>query len=272
MNTAIVILNYNTYQMTLDYVENLIENFGNQVKIIVVDNASTNESAEVLERESENRGFIFIPNKINGGYAQCNNIGIEYAQKLGMKYVLVSNNDVLIRSENTLQILENILNENPEIGAVSPKLVERDGRKSPPIYYKVPSFWDLTFGIFHYRKIRYQQNDEKSYQIYAPRGSFMLLRNSMLKKCGNMDENTFLYYEEPILAERLLSVGGKCWHCGDTEIVHLGSETIDKNTNKKFKIDTLCNSYRYYLRVYRKMGRIKLAICVLLRRIVASRH
>lgn len=64
MNTAIVILNYNTYQMTLDYVENLIENFGNQVKIIVVDNASTNESAEVLERESENRGFIFIPNKI----------------------------------------------------------------------------------------------------------------------------------------------------------------------------------------------------------------
>lgn len=74
------------------------------------------------------------------------------------------------------------------------------------------------------------------------------------------------------MAERLLSVGGKCWHCGDTEIVHLGSETIDKNTNKKFKIDTLCNSYRYYLRVYRKMGRIKLAICVLLRRIVASRH
>lgn len=270
--TAIIILNYNTYQMTLELVHNLDEKFGNEADIIVVDNASPNESAQILKKESEEKGFIFLESKENGGYAKGNNIGIRYAQKNGYLYVLISNNDVLIQSSETLRKLEDVMKHNPKIGAVSPKLVERDGRKSPPIYYRVPSFWDLTFGMLAYRKKRYQQDDTKSYQVYAPRGSFMLLRNSILKKAGNFDESTFLYYEEPILAERIRKVGGICWHCGETEIVHLGSETIDYSINKKFKLDSLCQSYEHYLRSYRNLGKIRIRLCILFRRSAAFRH
>lgn len=270
--TAIIILNYNTYQMTLELIQNLQDKFGRETAIIVVDNNSPNESACVLREASEEKGFVFLESKENGGYAKGNNIGILYAQKEGYPYVLVSNNDVLVQSPDTLEVLENVMKKNPNIGAVSPKLVERDGRKSPPIYYRVPSFWDLTFGMFAYRKKRYQQDDTQSYQVYAPRGSFMLLRNNMLKKAGNFDESTFLYYEEPILAERLRKVGGICWHCGETEIVHLGSETIDYSISKKSKLNALCQSYSHYLKNYRHLGKIRTWLCIFFRRGAAFRH
>lgn len=272
MKLAVVILNYNTYQMTLEMVDSLRKVIPQDAQIVVVDNKSTNESSLVLAKESNKKGFVFIQSDSNKGYAAGNNIGITYTQEKNSEYVLVANNDILIESSDVLDSLIGFMDENLNVGAVSPRLLERDGKKSPPIYYKKPSFWDLSFGMISYRRKRFEQNDLLTYKVYAPRGSFMLLRNSSLREIGNLDTSTFLYYEEPILAERLAKINAECWHYGKSYVTHLGSETIDNHITKGRKLNALCDSYEYYLKAYRSFNSLQVWICKTIRRLVASRR
>lgn len=270
--TAIIILNYNTYDMTLDLIDELFSICPQErCQIIVIDNASPNESAEVLEKKAEMNGkFIFIKNDKNGGYAAGNNIGLRYAVGHGFKYSLVINNDIEIDSYNQIANMIELMEKTTSIGAVSPRIIGKDGKKDPPIYFKKPSFWDLSFGIKANNKQRYQFDENRNAKIYAPRGSCMLLRNEDIKLINFLDEHTFLYYEEPILAERLDMIGKNCWLCGESEVIHNHAVTISKAINKKKIIETITNSYKYYLSSYRKFNKIQVAICLGIRKIAIA--
>lgn len=270
--TAIIILNYNTYDMTLDLIDELFRICPQErCQIIVIDNASPNESAEVLEKKAEMNGkFIFIKNDKNGGYAAGNNIGLRYAVGHGFKYSLVINNDIEIDSYNQIANMIELMEKTTSIGAVSPRIIGKDSKKDPPIYFKKPSFWDLSFGIKANNKQRYQFDENRNAKIYAPRGSCMLLRNEDIKLINFLDEHTFLYYEEPILAERLDMIGKNCWLCGESEVIHNHAVTISKAINKKKIIETITNSYKYYLSSYRKFNKIQVAICLGIRKIAIA--
>ena len=99
----IVILNYGTFEMTINLIKQLqadleYENYS----IMVVDNCSPNESAEVLEEKSHELNYIFYANKTNAGYAAGNNIGIRYGINHGFDYTWILNNDVELREKNVL--------------------------------------------------------------------------------------------------------------------------------------------------------------------------
>jgi hypothetical protein len=270
MKMSIVILNYNTYEMTLNLISN-IENIckDKNIDIVIVDNCSQNESTEVLQKESKNNTrYKFIKSEHNGGYATGNNIGIKYAIDNDADYILVSNNDIEIESFDVIEKMLRLMEDNERIGAVSPRIVSKDGRKDPPIYFEKPTFWDLTLGSALYHKKRWYVFDEnRNCQIYAPRGSFMLLRAEMMEKIGLLDEKTFLYYEEPILAERLDSIGAECWLCGETQVIHNHGKTIKTVIKKKKTYKIVCDSYEYYLRQYRKMNILLVGLCVGIRKI-----
>lgn len=268
-NLAIIILNYNTYQMTIDLVNSLVKIApGNFCEIVVVDNASPNESAQKLEEEAKkNKLFTFLRSTKNGGYAAGNNIGLKYATGKGYKYSLVLNNDIEIDSFEQINRMIDLFSQNRKIGAVSPRIVGKDGKKDPPLYFKKPSFWDLSLGIVFYHKKRFIFDENRNTRIYAPRGSCMLLKNESLKKADYLDESTFLYYEEPVLAERLLHVGYECWLCGDSFVVHHHSATISKAINKKKLIKTITQSYKIYLSHYRKFNLFQVLFCILIRKL-----
>ena len=265
---AIIILNYNTYEMTINLVNTLVQICSHDTcKIIVVDNASPNESAEKLQEEANNtQKYVFLDSKINGGYASGNNIGLRYAVKHGYKYSLLLNNDIEIDSYSHIQNMLELMEADKSIGAVSPRIVGKDGKKDPPIYFKKPSFWDLSFGIKYNNRQRYLFDENRNVSIYAPRGSCMLLRNESIERIGFLDESTFLYYEEPILAERLERIGKTCWLCGDSCVIHNHAVTISKAINKERIIKTISDSYEYYLSEYRKFNRIQIAICLMIRK------
>lgn len=265
---AIIILNYNTYEMTLNLVKSLEKKASKEIfEIIVVDNASPNESAQKIKEAAEkSNAFIFLRSSSNDGFAAGNNIGLRYAQKKGFLYSLVINNDIEIDSFHQIEKMIELMRINARVGAVSPRIVGKDGKKDPPIYFSKPNFWNLSFGVVVNYKRRYEFDENRNVQIYAPRGSCMLLRNNMLEKIGFLDEKTFLYYEEPILAERLAGIDGECWLCGDSCVVHNHAVTISKSINKKRIIDYVLKSYSYYLREYRKFNFIKIHICLAIRK------
>ena len=266
---AIVILNYNTYEMTLDLVNSLNRICPKEsCSIIVVDNASPNESAQKLQDNAiKTNLFTFIKSEKNGGYAAGNNVGLKYAVEQGFTYSLVLNNDIEIDSYQQIQNMIDLMSSNPQIGAVSPRIIGKDGKKDPPIYFKKPSFWDLSLGIKENNRQRYAFDENRLVQIYAPRGSCMLLKNEALKKIDFMDEYTFLYYEEPILAERLSKMGFECWLCGTSCVVHNHAVTISKSINKKKIIETISRSYNYYLSKYRQFNMLQTCVCVSIRKL-----
>lgn len=269
---AIIILNYNMYRMTINLLSQLMKICDESATIIVVDNQSPNESVKELRKYYDQKGgFILLESPVNGGYASGNNIGILYAQDKGLKYSLIINNDIEIEDSSVIREMIDLMESDDSIGAVSPIIQNVDGSISPPKYPYKPSFWDLTINVFGFQKARYKLNEYENTKVYAPRGSCMLVKNEYMKLVNNLDESTFLYYEEAILAERLLSIGKQCWHCGSAKVIHNHAKTISTNMKKKKIADILCESYEYYLRQYRNMGPIQVKLCVLVRKIAVRR-
>lgn len=264
MKLAIVILNFKTYEMTLKLIENIVHIAGeNDVEIVVVDNASPNESSDVLSAQSvASRRFTFIRSSENSGYAAGNNIGIRYAVKNGADYILISNNDIEIESYECISKMIQMMEKNKKIGAVSPRIISKDGKKDPPLYFVRPTIWDMTFGIVSTHKKRFKYNELENRKIYAPRGSFMLLRASDMVSIDYLDEGTFLYYEEPILAEKLDKIDKECWLCGEAVVVHNHGKTISTSIKKKNTCEILCKSYEHYLREYRHYNSFIRWVCL----------
>ena len=99
-----------------------------------------------------------------------------------------------------------------------------------------------------------------------------LMKADAIRRIGFLDENTFLYFEEPILAEMLNNSGYQVWHCGLSTVVHNHGETISSTFNKNDICSFLVDSLKYYLKHYRRMNKIKIAICVLFKKIVFLRR
>ena len=95
---AIIIVNYNNYEDTIKCVNSIRENEKKiKYEIILVDNASTNNSIEEL---SKIEGIVLINNKRNGGFAFGNNIGIKYAIDKNFEYIMLLNNDTEIEKNS----------------------------------------------------------------------------------------------------------------------------------------------------------------------------
>lgn len=253
----IVILNYNTFQLTLSLIKELGALQYAPFDIMVVDNCSRNESAQVLEEHAAEMGYLFYANKVNSGYAAGNNIGIRYGIEHGYAYSWILNNDVKLRDLNVLEHMVHIAQQHPEIGCVGPKIYSRDGSICSP-YCRRPSLWDTTFGIFADKKYRVSQNDisQKVYRVY---GCCMLLKNSTMAEIDCMDEATFLYGEELILAERMLAVNSVAYYDAEVAVTHNESSsmaTMDAaQRNRVGKISE--ESREIYLKKYRHFGFFK---------------
>lgn len=272
MKIAIVVLNYNTYKCTLKFVSNLKTVGENRdFDLIVIDNNSNNESQKALLEASIKQSFTLFLNDENLGYAGGNNVGIRHALKNGADYILVANNDIEIASFSVIDAMASLMEKNKKIGAVSPRIIGKNKEIDPPVYYKKPSFWDLTFGIALFNKKRFGFPDNGISKVYAPRGSFMLLRASTMRDIGFLDENTFLYYEEPILAERMAAIGQECWHYGLESVVHNHGETIKSTYENDAICALLLKSQNYYLKQYRHMNALSRRLCLLFRKMAFYR-
>lgn len=251
-SVLIVILNYATYDLTMTLVRQLHANLEYQnYEIMVVDNGSPNESAEVLKNNSSKLQYIFYKNPSNSGYAAGNNIGIQYGIKHGFAYTWILNNDVELRELNVLQHMVKIADTTDRIGCVGPKIFSLNGTPCAP-YCRRPTFWSMTGGIGAEKKYRYQFLDTPG-EVYRVYGCCMLLKNQVMQEIDCMDERTFLYGEEDILAERMRAKGYISYYDADVSVTHKESSTMKRvsKENKKFRITESKKSRELYLKEYR---------------------
>lgn len=286
--TGVVILNYNNAADTIACINSLYQNTTQSAyKIVVVDNGSTPRTTESIDRFIA--GFddhalldetMSLPNSLpfishlrlskNLGYACGNNRAIElfYADK-DVDRLLILNNDVLL-TEDIITPLNADLDSLPDAAIVTPLLYKSDGRtidhncaRRAPRLSEIFGLWAMlyrtTFGIMN--RIYQAQYllptspaDERFLRVELPSGSCMMCDKELFRKIGSFDPNTFLYYEENILWEKIRPLDLHNYLDKHISCIHLGAATTKTKSTSSFIARSLIESTRYFIRRYTDAG------------------
>ena len=271
---GVVVVSYKSNQLTIDFLHRELANIDVPLVCCVVCNAATREDiceiaektgAEVCTEESDvkdaGQGAIYlIPSTENLGFAKGNNLGVEFLQRnFDCDYVLFSNNDIEIKSTDCVSTLISRLNENAEIGAIGPRILSLDGSDQLPHDGYVSIYRQIGWHLLPF--LRKKQKPGSNIQIssepsrssgftYWTQGSFFVMRMKDFVEVGMFDPNTFLYAEEPILAEKLKQIGTRFYYENSVSVLHYEGGTIVKQHGSRKSEYMVMESNCYYYRKY----------------------
>lgn len=196
-SVSIIILNWNGYKDTIACIQSLKKIAYKNYKIILVDNGSTNESLEVLQKAfpQNNTDVKLIANKDNLGFSGGSNKGITYAMKQNADYVLLLNNDTFV-DKHFLTHLVTSASKDAKIGITSPMIYYAD---------KPKTIWFARATEMKNRLLTFKDEDNrvidkgqfrKNEEIDCVWGCCILLSKKVIKDTGLFDESYFLYMED----------------------------------------------------------------------------
>jgi len=241
LDVSIVVVSWNTCGLLRECLRSIYEQTRtSEFEVIVIDNNSSDNSVEMVRTKFPD--VKLIVNDTNRGLAAAINQGMEIA---GGRYVLLLNSDTLICEQaidKTLAYAQN----HPGLGIISCQVVDSDGRITMTSF-SFPSPWNLFCRLsglastFKHSKLfgaeRMLWWDRKSErQVDVVSGSFVLVRQEVVKQAGYMDEDYFLYFEETDLCYRVAKAGWKTVFWPGAKIVHVhgGSQSSRKDNLRMF--------------------------------------
>lgn len=225
---SVIIVSYNTCEMTIACVHSVLEHKGDlAIEIIVVDNQSSDGSSAALRREFPNITVIDSP--ANGGFAYGNAIGFE--QALG-RYILLLNPDTQVFAGG-LTACVNYMNVHPKTGILGPRVRLENGTQQSSMmrFHGLKSF---AVNIFLSAKLqrrtslfsdpRYARlSREAINKVDAVSGCFMFTRREVLRAIGALDTRFFMYGEEMEWCHRAGQAGWEIVYNPEIEILHHGA-------------------------------------------------
>lgn len=280
MVVTVIIVNYKSEQLTIDYITKELSKLTTPYNVIVVNNAATPESdsvlcnglqAELISKESfkENaNGRYIVSSKENLGFAKGNNLGTEIAVKyLHPDYLLFSNNDIQIKETDIIAKMISKFQGCERIGIIGPKVVGLEGELQSPepyISFLDRYCWMYLSTLFlsaqkKRKKFKLDYSDEaKEGYHYKIMGSFFMVRTKDFCDCGMMDPHTFLYAEEVILTERMKKIGKEPYYLPTVSVLHAHGQTTSKTIGKVGINKYMLESEKYYYRKYMKIPKWKI--------------
>ena len=219
---SIITVNYNGKKDTCELIDSIP--FNNEMEVIVVDNASTQDEASIITEQYPQ--VKVIRSKRNLGFAGGNNLGIKEAKG---KYILLINNDTFFKEFNIDALIER-LESSDKIGIVCPKL--RFAWGSNPIQFA--GYTPLTNITVRNHAIGFGVEDHGQYDTAHPtpyaHGAAMLIKREAIIKVGLMPECYFLYYEEIDWSMMFTRAGYEIWYDPACTVYHKESQTTGQNS------------------------------------------
>ena len=269
---SIIILSFNTADVTEACLKSVYSNLSLsklRCEVIVVENASKDNSAEMLTRFKKNLPvdspeLILIMNEENVGYPHGNNQGISLAQG---KYILLLNSDTLLSDVNFEELIQ-YLDFHEDVGVLTVRVELPNGSIDPASHRGFPTPWNSftyfaklekifgsvplvnrVFGGYH---LTYMDLN-KEHEIDLPVGAFYLTRSSILKKLGGFDDkNFFMYGEDVDLTYRIKKMGYRIVYYPKYKILHLKHTSGIKTNNTEVRTKTKQYFYDAMEKFYRK--------------------
>ncbi|WP_090792955.1 glycosyltransferase family 2 protein [Paenibacillus sp. GP183] len=263
MDLSIVIVNYNTCQLTLDCLRSIVSSsISYDYEILVVDNASRDDS--VLEIRKQFPTIQLIENKQNVGFSKANNQAIRVAAG---RYILLLNTDTIVQPD-AIQIMLDFMEEHSSIGASGCKILLPDGSLDKACKRGFPTPSASFYYAFGFSKLfpnnpRFNQyqlgylNPDQEYPIDCLVGAFMLVRREAIDQVGMLDEEFFMYGEDIDWCYRIKQAGWGIYYYPRTTITHYKGASSRK---KPFKI--IYEFHRAMFLFHRKHYRYKYPVIV----------
>lgn len=293
MKTVAIILNYNDADTTIEQLERIV-NYKNLDKIVIVDNASTDDSRIRLKYyvKKNKEKFILIQSTKNNGYGEGNNIGLVYSyRKLKARFALIANPDTEFSDELVAKLV-NKLEKYPNLAIIGAKMVNpnypinhpvnlagtKESSLKAPLAFPVrdwihdmaesePISRRIFRKFLHYPKEYFE--GKTMARVDAVPGSLFLCDISKLLFVGGFDKDIFLYEEEVTIANKLKKAGYKEALYLNDYYIHRHSTTISKSYSSVLKRQRLRekSTLKYYEK-YLGIGKIKLFISKIVFKII----
>lgn len=247
---SVIIVNWNTKKLLLDCVDSLYKTtHQSKIEIIVIDNASTDNSVSAL-RSSFPQVHV-VANPSNLGFAKANNIGIMKAKG---RFICLINSDVKVL-DGALDQMSRYMDAHHEVGAVGPltyrgnMIIQKNCRKFPTLrnLFCEEFFLNRIFpGISFFQGRDMIQYDYQSImEIEALAGCFLMVRRDIVDQVGVLDERFFFYSEDVDWCKRIHNAGWKLIHYPKAQIIHYGRGS-SSNAPIKFQLQLLKANWQYW--------------------------
>ena len=203
-------------------------------EVIVVDNSPGDETAEIMHQDFPWVGYSAPGGNL--GFGRANNLGCR--QSTG-EYVLFLNPDTISEAGALEHCLRRLQTE-PDIGLISPKLVQPDGAMDLACRRSIPTLWDgfcratglaaafpRTALFAGYNLTHLSENG--TYDVGAINGAFMMTRRKVLDRVGLFDETFFMYGDDLDLCIRMARAGYRIVYDGRVQIIHLKGMSVARD-------------------------------------------
>lgn len=219
---SIIIVNYKTPQLVIDCLTSVYAHTeGVLFEILVVDNQSGDNSQAIVQAALP--AVRWFEMGYNAGFARANNLGIRHAQG---RAILLLNSDTLL-IDNLLARCVRLLDEQPDVAAVSALQLGRDRRLRPNLYTTFGqirrAFYILPAGEnfqTQFRKLIPDSHYADPNQVDWLSGAFLMTRATTIERAGALDESFFMYGEDVEWGYRL-GKQGRLLLLRDAQFVHL---------------------------------------------------
>lgn len=244
---SIIILNYNTYDLTISCLKSIIPKFkkeleSDRLEIIVADNGSKDTSiAEISKSTAGVKNINIVENKENLGFAKGMN---RVSKNAKGKYLLFLNSDTEVLDKGLTSMIE-FLDSNKKVGILGGKFINKDGSSQASCgkFYTLFNLFLMLIGGERMGITRESPSIIKKVDWVS--GGFMMVRRDIFKKLEGFDEHFFMYMEDMEFCYRGKKEGWDTYFYPRACVVH----NRHGSSNKTFAI---INIYKGILYFYKK--------------------
>jgi N-acetylglucosaminyl-diphospho-decaprenol L-rhamnosyltransferase len=262
LDLGIVIVNWNTRDLLEKCLQTVYTNQAVTFSVVVVDNASTDNSADMVRQKFPQA--TLIASSDNLGYPKGNNLGLRALGYHGAnevtsdapRYALLLNPDTEV-PPTALHAMVQFMDSRPEIGIAGPRLILPDGTLDRACRRGFPT---PAVSFYHYSGLakifpkserfgRYNMTfapETESIEVDSVVGAYMQVRKEAIQQVGLLDETFFMYAEDIDWAFRIKQAGWKVWYYAPVIVYHVKRAASKQSAKAQFEF------WRAMLIFYRK--------------------
>ena len=237
-SVAIIIINWRKYNLTKNCIDSVLKSSYKNFKIILIDNESQNSFPDEINKSEK---IQIIKNENNEGFSRANNQGIKYSIKNGFDYVLLLNNDTLIKNDLIDSLIQQSINLNQKI--IQPLILNFDGTKIWNAGGKINNFFGTFETLKKGKSFKNFKSDKNLTEWFT--GCCVLIKLEIFNHVGYFDERFFAYYEDVDFSIRLKKMGYSIALMTDSYLQHYESAS-SKSINKS---EGNLSPYIHYLNI-----------------------
>ena len=219
---GVILVNFRGVDLTLACARSVLASRAVEVRLIVVENASGDDSARILAERLPEAHLVISP--INGGYTGGNNLGLLEARRFDCDYVLLLNNDTIV-AEDCIANLVHEAARDPGVALLNPRIFRGDDRTK--LWFGGSKF-DLWTG--RPRSVGRKRSSEHGLPVPCDipwaTGCALLMPVAALDRLGPLDDSLFAYAEDLELSLRARAAGYRIRYVPSASLWHFESSSF----------------------------------------------